>query len=112
MAGLLTAWFGLTLSERRVVSLILFLALAGLAGKYWHLKSEQAKPYVPERPAVQFRHEPRQPAGTNLSHQAWSDKGPASLSLRSSRAEANGADRSSGAPPSGGPAAEQEEKTP
>ena len=77
ISDLLSAWFGLTLSERRVVCLILFLALLGLLGRSCHLKSEQAKPYVPDRPAVQFRHPHRQPAAAAAGTNHDQNAGPA-----------------------------------
>ena len=49
-AGLLRAWFELNSNERRVVCLILALALIGLLARYWHVKAEAGKPFSLEIP--------------------------------------------------------------
>ena len=36
---LLSAWFALTPSERRVVQLVLALAIVGLLTRYWHIRT-------------------------------------------------------------------------
>lgn len=44
------AQFGMTREEKRMLALIAFLLLVGLAGRYWHLRSRQPEPYAPPEP--------------------------------------------------------------
>ena len=44
-----SSWFALTLNERKVIGVILALALLGLAAKAWHRHHVTTAPPVPER---------------------------------------------------------------
>lgn len=43
--------FGMTREEKRMLALILFVALVGLVARYWHLKHRKPEPFIPPAPS-------------------------------------------------------------